>query len=173
MASCGPLDVLARATLDSGDAREAAVGLTRTSSQRSSSGMTRANTLNRSSTMTSQSTRSPSACEWRKFLTLEERTSIREKIAAAYKQCESFDDLLETVAAMQEELVHISAPSRLDYFKTGCQFDRLVQNKRELMGKVEGGDQKRTKYDDDRQSSGGVTVSQDCDSQECELTQEA
>jgi hypothetical protein len=41
------------------------------------------------------------------------------------------------------------------------------------MGKVEGGDQKRTKYDDDRQSGGGVTVSQDCDSQECELTQEA
>ncbi|KAH8078844.1 hypothetical protein JL720_9594 [Aureococcus anophagefferens] len=110
---------------------------------------------------------------WRKFLTLEERTSIREKIAAAYKQCESFDDLLETVAAMQEELVHISAPSRLDYFKTGCQFDRLVQNKRELMGKVEGGDQKRTKCGGDRQSSGGVTVSQDCDSQECELTQEA
>lgn len=115
----------------------------------------------------------PPRRRWRKFLTLEERTSIREKIAAAYKQCESFDDLLETVAAMQEELVHISAPSRLDYFKTGCQFDRLVQNKRENMGKVEGGDQKRTKYDDDRQSSGGVTVSQDCDSQECELTQEA
>lgn len=34
------------------------------------------------------------------------------------------------MVAIEEELLHISAPSRLDYFKSGCQFDKRVAEKR-------------------------------------------
>lgn len=56
---------------------------------------------------------------------------MRDKIRSAYQNaCSSYDDLLTTVVAIEEELLHISAPSRLDYFKSGCQFDKRVHEKR-------------------------------------------
>mmetsp|Transcript_3650 Transcript_3650/g.14285 ORF Transcript_3650/g.14285 Transcript_3650/m.14285 type:complete len:142 (+) Transcript_3650:827-1252(+) len=56
---------------------------------------------------------------------------MRDKIRAAYRNaCHTYDDLLTTVVAIEEELLHISAPSRLDYFKSGCQFDKRVHEKR-------------------------------------------
>jgi hypothetical protein len=36
----------------------------------------------------------------------------------------------QTCAAIEEELVFVSAPSRLDYFKTGMQFEKRVAEKR-------------------------------------------
>ena len=69
--------------------------------------------------------------EWRRFLTVEERQAMRDKIRSAYMNaCTTYDDLLKTVVAIEEELLHISAPSRLDYFKSGCQFDKRVHEKR-------------------------------------------
>jgi hypothetical protein len=74
--------------------------------------------------------------DWRLFLTIEERQLIRRKISAAYEaKLKSYEELLQvmhvsfhlsssspqTCAAIDEELVYISAPSRLDYFKAGLQ----------------------------------------------------
>jgi len=60
---------------------------------------------------------------------------MRDKIRTAYRNaCTSYDDLLTTVVAIEEELLHISAPSRLDYFKSGCQFDKRVHEKRKQFG---------------------------------------
>ena len=65
--------------------------------------------------------------EWRRFLTVEERTGVRSKLRAAYAdQCKTYEELLDTVTAIEEELLHMAAPSRLDYFKAGVQFDRRV-----------------------------------------------
>jgi len=69
--------------------------------------------------------------EWSKLITADERRYIRDKIKAAYmKKANSFEDLLETCAAIEEELVFSSAPSRLDYFKSGVQFEKRVSEKR-------------------------------------------
>lgn len=75
---------------------------------------------------------SSSSREWTKHITSDERKYIREKIKAAYlkKMANSFDDLLETCAAIEEELVFAAAPSRLDYFKSGVQFEKRVAEKR-------------------------------------------
>ena len=63
---------------------------------------------------------------------------MREKIKQAYTStCKSYDELLETVVAIEEEPLHISTPSRLDYFKSGCQYDKRVAEKRkQLAGEV-------------------------------------
>jgi predicted ATPase len=61
---------------------------------------------------------------------LEERKFIREKIRSAYKRkMESLEQLLETCAAIEEELLLAAAPSRLDYFKAGVHFERRVVDK--------------------------------------------
>ena len=72
---------------------------------------------------TSTRTRPPQQqYDWHLFLTIEERQAIRQKIRQAYESsCTNFEELLETVVAIEEELLHISAPSRLDYLKSGCQ----------------------------------------------------
>mmetsp|Transcript_24935 Transcript_24935/g.76910 ORF Transcript_24935/g.76910 Transcript_24935/m.76910 type:complete len:174 (-) Transcript_24935:63-584(-) len=76
----------------------------------------------------------PAPLEWRRFLTVEERTNVRAKIKAAYAaQCTSYEDLLEAAVAIEEELLHMSAPSRLDYFKASVQFDRRVREKRKQL----------------------------------------
>jgi hypothetical protein len=70
--------------------------------------------------------------DWARQITADERRYIRDKIKAAYmkKMANSFEDLLETCAAIEEELVFSSAPSRLDYFKSGVQFEKRVAEKR-------------------------------------------
>lgn len=67
-------------------------------------------------------------------MTVEERLNIREKIKAAYKRkAANYEDLLETCAAIEEELVFISAPSRLDYFKSGVQFEKRIAEKQQQL----------------------------------------
>ena len=72
--------------------------------------------------------------EWRRVLTGEERTGVRAKLRAAYAdQCKTYEELLDTVTAIEEELLHMAAPSRLDYFQAGVQFDRRVADKRKQL----------------------------------------
>jgi hypothetical protein len=62
----------------------------------------------------------PRAIDWCRLITLEERRYIREKIKAAYQsKTKTFEELLELSCAIEEEFVFASAPSRLDYFKSG------------------------------------------------------
>ncbi|KAL0591637.1 hypothetical protein ABG067_001238 [Albugo candida] len=69
---------------------------------------------------------------WRMYLTIEERQAVRSKIRDAYlNKCNSYDDILQVACAIEEELLHISAPSRLDYFKSGFEFETRVKLKRE------------------------------------------
>ena len=61
---------------------------------------------------------------------MEERKFIRDKVKAAYKRkALSYDDLLDTCSAIEEELLFGIAPSRLDYFKSGVQFEKRVAEK--------------------------------------------
>ena len=68
--------------------------------------------------LTSQSStgvRMAPSVDWRTFLSIEERLAVRNK----------FKELLDTVA-IEEELLYISAPSRLDYFKSGLELESRV-----------------------------------------------
>ncbi|CAM9297653.1 unnamed protein product [Choristocarpus tenellus] len=82
----------------------------------------------------------PGSSEWQRWLTIEERQHIRQKIRQAYVQtCPTYQELLGCVVAIEEEFLHISAPSRLDYFKSGVQYDkRVIKKRKELNGQVQG-----------------------------------
>ncbi|KAE9011222.1 hypothetical protein PR001_g14409 [Phytophthora rubi] len=88
--------------------------------------------------------------DWRMYLTIEERQAVRSKIRDAYtSRCTSYEDLLQVACAIEEELLHISAPSRLDYFKSGFEFENRVKLKKDqLQGQLAALDAKR-------RSSGG------------------
>nr|CCA13889.1 conserved hypothetical protein [Albugo laibachii Nc14] len=84
------------------------------------------------SAVRSASGSSPNMQNWRMYLTIEERQAVRSKIRDAYlNKCTSYDDILQVACAIEEELLHISAPSRLDYFKSGFEFETRVKLKRE------------------------------------------
>ncbi|GLE11274.1 hypothetical protein PINS_up023640 [Pythium insidiosum] len=86
------------------------------------SGSTTMPTATRSTTQTSMQ-------DWRMYLTIEERQAVRSKIRDAYSsRCTSYEDLLQV-----EELLHISAPSRLDYFKSGFEFENRVKLKKDQL----------------------------------------
>ena len=42
---------------------------------------------------------------------------------------QTFEDLIDTCAAIDEELMFTAAPSRLDYFKSGVYFEKRVADK--------------------------------------------
>jgi hypothetical protein len=72
--------------------------------------------------------------DWRTYLTVEERLAVRGRINEAYlASCTTYEQLMETVMAIEEELMYLSAPSRLDYFKSGLQFDGRVANKKKQL----------------------------------------
>ncbi|KAG7386400.1 hypothetical protein PHYPSEUDO_000329 [Phytophthora pseudosyringae] len=83
--------------------------------------------------------------DWRMYLTIEERQAVRSKIRDAYtSRCSSYEDLLQVACAIEEELLHISAPSRLDYFKSGFEFENRVKLKKDqLQGQLAALDAKR------------------------------
>lgn len=116
--------------------------------------------------------------EWRRFLTVEERTGVRAKIKSAYSdQCKSYEELLETVTAIEEELLHMAAPARLDYFKAGVQFDRRVADKRkQLAPEADPSDSQQSAAAEPRKRArpdeSAPQVSQDWNSQDS-LTQDA
>lgn len=102
-------------------------------------------------TMTTRSVTQSSAAssatmqDWRMYLTIEERQAVRSKIRDAYSsRCMSYEDLLQVACAIEEELLHISAPSRLDYFKSGFEFENRVKLKKDqLQGQLAALDNKR------------------------------
>ncbi|TYZ62417.1 hypothetical protein PybrP1_008659 [[Pythium] brassicae (nom. inval.)] len=83
--------------------------------------------------------------DWRMYLTIEERQAVRSKIRDAYtNRCSTYEDLLQVACAIEEELLHISAPSRLDYFKSGFEFENRVKLKKDqLQGQLAALDAKR------------------------------
>ena len=81
-----------------------------------------------------QSTFQSSKTDWHLFISLEERLFIREKIKKSYRnRTSTFEELLDTCCAIEEELIYIAAPSRLDYFKSGVQFEKRVFEKRKQL----------------------------------------
>jgi len=105
--------------------------------------------------LTSQSStgvRMAPSVDWRTFLSIEERLAVRNKINNAYTgSCRTFEELLDTVVAIEEELLYISAPSRLDYFKSGLEFESRVGLKRkQLQGRREGGSSTDGKEDSNK-----------------------
>ncbi|KDO31431.1 hypothetical protein SPRG_04046 [Saprolegnia parasitica CBS 223.65] len=76
----------------------------------------------------------PPPQDWRMYLTIEERQAVRSKIQDAYTStCKTYEELLQAASAIEEELLHIAAPSRLDYFKSGFEFENRVKLKREQL----------------------------------------
>lgn len=56
--------------------------------------------------------------DWRSSISVEERISLRKRLRDAYqKQCVDYQTLLDTVIAVDEELIFAAANNRLDYFK--------------------------------------------------------
>lgn len=72
--------------------------------------------------------------EWRAGVSVEERIGIRRKLREAYfRHCPSYEALLETVTAVDEELLFACSQSRLDYFKSGIDWDGKIQIKRQQL----------------------------------------
>ena len=68
--------------------------------------------------------------DWARLVTVEERKYIRDKIKNAYqRKAPTYDDLLDVCSAIEEEFVFASVPSRLDYFKSGVQYEKRVHEK--------------------------------------------
>lgn len=67
------------------------------------------------------------APSWSTQLTQEERNFITEKIRTAYqRKTPSYDELLDICCAIEEEHVFSVAPSKLDYFKSGVQYEKKI-----------------------------------------------
>ena len=79
--------------------------------------------------------RSSVPVEWQSLTKVSERDLVRKKLESAYREnCGSFEELLETVCSIHEELLLATAPSRLDYFKAACDFPAKVSMKRRQLG---------------------------------------
>eukprot|EP01083_Nonionella_stella_P041366 112154_1 len=76
----------------------------------------------------------PFPADWRSFVAIEERQSVRTKLRAAYsRQCRTLEEMIEVAAAVGEELLYCSAPSRLDYFKSSIDWENRLQIKKKLL----------------------------------------
>ncbi|KAL3659554.1 hypothetical protein V7S43_015541 [Phytophthora oleae] len=109
------------------------------------SGGAAASTNVTATTATRSVSQSSTMQDWRMYLTIEERQAVRSKIRDAYtSRCSTYEDLLQVACAIEEELLHISAPSRLDYFKSGFEFENRVKLKKDqLQGQLAALDAKR------------------------------
>lgn len=76
--------------------------------------------------------------DWRSFVAIEERTAARKKMRDAYKKtAATYDELLDLVAAIDEELVFGGASGRLEYFKQALDYDgRLAIKRKQLNGHI-------------------------------------
>lgn len=61
---------------------------------------------------------------------------MRAKIHAAYEAlCPTREELLRACVAIEEDMLHLAAPSRLDYFKSGFEFEtRVALKQKQLRG---------------------------------------
>ena len=68
--------------------------------------------------------------DWSRQMTIEERQFITKKIKSAYlRKTPTYEELLDTCCAIEEEFVFMVAPSRLDYFKSGVQYEKRIVGK--------------------------------------------
>lgn len=68
--------------------------------------------------------------DWSTQMTSEERQFITKKIRTAYqRKAPTYDELLDACCAIEEEFVFMVAPSRLDYFKSGVQYEKRIVGK--------------------------------------------
>lgn len=64
---------------------------------------------------------------WSNQISKEERQFITDKIRTAYqRKTPSYDELLDICCAIEEEHVFLIAPSKLDYFKSGVQYEKRI-----------------------------------------------
>jgi len=87
------------------------------------------------------------AMDWRASVSVEERINLRAKLRAAYsRHCPSYESLLDTVCAIEEELLFACATARIDYMKSGIDWDSRIQIKRQQLrgGAVAGSTQSNT-----------------------------
>jgi hypothetical protein len=60
----------------------------------------------------------------------EERNCVRDRIRSSYTSKNfSKEQLIEICCHIEEELLFASAPSRLDYFKSGVNYDKRILQK--------------------------------------------
>jgi hypothetical protein len=70
------------------------------------------------------------AADWSRHMTVEERQFITKKIRTAYqRKAPTYEELLDACCAIEEEFVFMVAPSRLDYFKSGVQYEKRIVGK--------------------------------------------
>ena len=79
--------------------------------------------------------------DWRSSVSIEEREVARKRIASAFRKAElSKENLIEVVAALEEELVLRSCPSRLAYVHEAAGYSKKIQKTHEMLanaGKLE------------------------------------
>lgn len=72
--------------------------------------------------------------DWRAGVAVEERINIRRKLREAYfKHCPTYEQLLDTVTAVDEELLFSCSNNRIDYFKSSIDWDSRIQLKRQQL----------------------------------------
>ena len=82
-----------------------------------------------------------SASDWRSNVTIEDRLSQRQKIHDAYaRHCSNYSQLLDCVVAVEEELVFAAAVGRLEYFRSGIDWEGKLRMKRGQLGLNRGGE---------------------------------
>jgi len=74
--------------------------------------------------------------EWRALVSVEERIAIRRKVREAYfRRCPTYESLLDTVTAVDEELLFACSAARIDYFKAAIDWDARIHVKRQQLTK--------------------------------------
>jgi hypothetical protein len=72
--------------------------------------------------------------EWRAGVSVEERIGIRRKVREAYfRRCPTYESLLDTVTAVDEELLFACSAARIDYLKAAIDWDARIQVKRQQL----------------------------------------
>jgi len=77
---------------------------------------------------------SPGLNDWRTQVTVEDRLNQRARIKSAYsRHTTSYTQLLSLVTCMEEELLFSAAVSRLDYFKSGLDWENRLRLKKQQL----------------------------------------
>jgi len=72
--------------------------------------------------------------DWRTQVTVEDRLNQRARIKSAYsRHTTSYTQLLSLVTCMEEELLFSAAVSRLDYFKSGLDWENRLRLKKQQL----------------------------------------
>lgn len=68
--------------------------------------------------------------DWRALVSVEERINIRRKLRESYlKHCPSYQELIDTATAVDEELLFACSTNRIDFFKSSIDWDSRIQIK--------------------------------------------